>query len=75
MGKAKYPIYTDKIYKSIFKENSQEYRKILKLHNKQNVRETMYAEVLLLISNFEVGFAEVIKNESEKLNRKLTPFE
>ena len=35
----------------------------------------MYAEVLLLISNFEVGFAEVIKNESEKLNRKLTPFE
>jgi hypothetical protein len=45
MGKAKYPIYTDKIYKSIFKENSQEYRQILKLHDKQNVRETMYAEV------------------------------
>ncbi|HDP99941.1 MAG TPA: hypothetical protein ENN22_12255 [bacterium] len=41
MGKAKYPIYTDKIYKSIFKENSQEYRQILKLHDKENVRDTM----------------------------------
>jgi hypothetical protein len=75
MGKAKYPIYTDKIYKSIFKENSQEYRQILKLYSKENVRETMYAEVLLLISSFEVGFAEILKNESEKLGRKLTPFE
>jgi hypothetical protein len=75
MGKAKYPIYTDKIYKSIFKENAQEYRQILKLHNKINVRETMYAEVLLLISGFEVGFAEVLKNEFEKIGRKLTPIE
>ena len=75
MGKAKYPIYTDKIYKSIFKENSQEYRQILKLHDKQNVRETMYAEVLLLISSFEVGFADVLRKEFEKLNRKLTPIE
>jgi hypothetical protein len=41
MGKAKYPIYTDKIYKSVFKENSQEYRQILKLHTKENVRDTM----------------------------------
>jgi hypothetical protein len=75
MGKAKYPIYTDKIYKSIFKENSQEYRQILKLHDKQNVRETMYAEVLLLISSFEVGFADVLRKEFEKLSRKLTPIE
>jgi hypothetical protein len=75
MGKVKYPIYTDKIYKSIFKENSQEYRQILKLHSKENVRETMYAEVLLLISSFEVGFAEILKNESVKLGRKLTPIE
>ena len=75
MGKAKYPIYTDKIYKSIFKENSQDYRQILKLHSKENVRETMYAEVLLLISSFEVGFAEVLRKEFEKLNRKLTPIE
>lgn len=75
MGKVKYPIYTDKIYKSIFKENAQEYRQILKLHSKENVRETMYAEVLLLISGFEVGFAEVLRNEFEKIGRKLTPSE
>ena len=75
MGKVKYPIYTDKIYKSIFKENTQEYRQILKLHNKENVRDTMYAEVLLLISSFEVGFAETLKKEYEKVGRKLTPRE
>lgn len=71
MGKAKYPIYTDKIYKSIFKENTQEYRQVLKLHDKENVRNTMYSEILLLISSFEAGFAEVLKNESERLGRKL----
>lgn len=75
MGKAKYPIYTDKIYKSIFKENSQEYRQILKLHFKENVRGTMYSEVLLLISGFEAGFAEVLKKEFEKLGRKLKSYE
>jgi len=30
MGQAKYPIYTDKVYKSIFREEATEYRKILK---------------------------------------------
>ena len=75
MGKIKYAIYTDKIYRSIFKENAQEYRQILKLHSKQNVRETMYSEVLLLISSYEAGFAEVLKKEFEKLGRKLIPTE
>jgi hypothetical protein len=75
MGKVKYPIYTDKIYRSIFKENAKEYRQILKLHDKENVRETMYAEVLRLISSFEVGFAELLKNEYEKVGRKLAPLE
>jgi hypothetical protein len=75
MGKAKYPIYTDKIYKSIFKENSQEYRQILKLHDKENVRDTMYGEVLRLISSYEAGFAEVLQNENRRLGRKLKPIE
>jgi hypothetical protein len=35
----------------------------------------MYAEVLLLISSFEVGFADVLRKEFEKLSRKLTPIE
>ena len=75
MGKIKYAIYTDKIYRSIFKENAQEYRQILKLHAKENVRETMYSEVLLLISSYEAGFAEEIKKGFEKLGRKLNPSE
>jgi len=32
MGNFKYPLYTDKIYISIFKEKAKEYRKILKLN-------------------------------------------
>ncbi len=75
MGKAKYPIYTDKIYKSIFKENSQEYRQILKLHDKENVRDTMYSEVLRLISSYEAGVAEVLQNEYQRLGRKLKSVE
>ena len=75
MGKAKYPVYTNKIYQSIFKENAQEYRQILKLHSKENVHNTMYSEVLLLISSFEVGFSEILIKEYNKLGRKLNPIE
>ena len=75
MGKAKYPIYTDKIYKSIFKENAQEYRQILKLHDKENVRDAMYSEVLRLISSYEAGFAQVLQDEAQRLGRKLKAFE
>ncbi|WP_347839996.1 hypothetical protein [uncultured Draconibacterium sp.] len=75
MGKFKYIIYTDKIYKSIFKENATEYRKVLKLETKENVRNTMYSEVLDIISSYETGFADVLKNESENLGRMLSPHE
>lgn len=75
MGKAKYPIYTNKIYQSIFKENAQEYRQILSLHSKENVRDTMYSEVLLIISSFEAGFADELKKEFERKGKKLTPIE
>jgi hypothetical protein len=75
MGKAKYAIYTNKIYVSIFKENALEYRQILKLHEKENVRNTMYSEVLRLISSYETGFAEVLQKEYQKLGRKLQPSE
>ena len=46
MGNFKYMVYTDKIYRSIFKENASEYRRILKMEQNENVRETMYSEVL-----------------------------
>lgn len=75
MGNFKYPLYTDKIYKAIFKEKADEYRKILKLHPTENVRKTLYSEILLLISSFEFGFSEMLKEKSMALGRKLNAWE
>ncbi|PPD43531.1 MAG: DNA-binding protein [Methylobacter sp.] len=75
MGKIKYPLYTDKVYVSIFKENAREYRKVLKLHEKDKVRDTFYAEILDLVSSYEYGLAKVIEANFKKKGDKLTPFE
>lgn len=71
MGNFKYIVCTNKVYVSIFKENADEYRKILSLEEDENVRHTMYSEVLDLISSYETGFADVLKTKSLELNRKL----
>lgn len=75
MGQFKYSTYVNKIYKGIFKEKSQEYRRILNLSSKENVRDTMYSEILNLISSFEIGIAREISGLSEEKNRKLLPSE
>jgi hypothetical protein len=75
MGNFKYAVYTNKIYKSIFKEHAGEYRALLSLTKKENVRDTMYSEVLTTISMYETGLASELRNQSEHLKRKLTPFE
>lgn len=75
MGNTKYAIYTDMIYQSIFKEKSREYREILKLQKKDNVRDTLYSEVLDLVASYECGLAVMIKEKSESLGRKLTNWE
>lgn len=75
MGNYKYAVYTDKIYEEIFKEKAKEYKNILKLKAKDNLRETLYVEILDLIASFEVGLAYELKKESEKLARKLYPKE
>ena len=72
MGNFKYMVYTDKVYSSIFKENAAEYRQILKLEKDENVRQTMYSEVLDIISSYETGFAEALKNEFQRLGRMLS---
>ncbi len=38
MGNYKYALYTDKIYEAIFREKAKEYRQILKLKEKENLR-------------------------------------
>ena len=75
MGNAKYPIYTDKIYQSIFREKSREYREILKLKKSDKVRDTLYAEVLNLVASYECGLAALIKQQAEELGRKLNNWE
>jgi hypothetical protein len=75
MGNFKYLVYTDKVYVSIFKENADEYRKILSLEKDENLRHTMYSEVLDLISSYEAGFADVLKKKSEQLGHKLKSHE
>lgn len=59
----KYAQVTDFIYKAVFKENAKEYREILSLNNKDNVRHTLYAEVLLVISSFENGVSAIIQEQ------------
>lgn len=75
MGTYKYDLFTDAIYKVIFRENATEYKKILKLKEKDNARDTMYSEVLRLIASFEIGIADEMSKEFEKLQRKLSPSE
>ena len=75
MGNFKYITYTDKVYISIFKENAREYRKILQLQKNENVRHTMYSEVLDIISSYEAGYAEVLRKAFEKKGRLLTAWE
>ena len=67
-NKFKYSQLTDKIYLSIFKEKSKEYRKILSLNGKESVRATMYSEVLDLVASYENGFADFLKKKAEQNN-------
>lgn len=75
MGNVKYKLYTDAIYQAIFKEKASEYKELLQLDEKDNARETMYAEVLKLIASFEIGIADEMKEEFDKLGRLLEPTE
>lgn len=75
LGNFKYPLYTDKIYVSIFREKSKEYRKILKLHEKDKVRDTFYAEILDLVASYECGIGAMLQEEMKTLDRKLSSWE
>lgn len=75
LGNYKYALYTDKIYQYIFRENAKEYKQILKLADKDNARDTMYAEILNLIASFETGLAYELNKKTDSFGRKLTPNE
>jgi len=71
-NKFKYGQLTDKIYKSIFRENAKEYRQVLKLTTKESVRGTMYSEILDLIASYENGFSDYLKRNFETKKTKLS---
>ncbi|BCV47295.1 MULTISPECIES: DNA-binding protein [Gammaproteobacteria] len=71
-NKWKYGRFTNLIYQSIFHENAAEYKKILKLAEKDKIRETMYSEVLTLIASFESGIAHELERQSISQGRPLT---
>ncbi len=75
MGNFKYPLYTDRIYVSIFKEQAADYRAILRLQKHDKVRDTFYAEILDLVAAYECGFAALLQEKSLQMARKLTFFE
>lgn len=68
----KYARFTNLIYQSIFHENAAEYKKVLKLAAKANIRETLYSEVLNLIASFESGIAHELEQASQAQGRKFT---
>jgi len=68
----KYARFTNLIYQSIFHENATEYKKVLNLAVKTNIRETLYSEVLNLIASYESGIAHELEQASSAQGRKLT---
>ena len=75
LGKFKYPLYTNKIYVSIFKENAQEYAKVLRLSKTDKVRNTFYTEIINLVASYESGLAEELKTRYLQLGRSLSAIE
>ena len=68
----KYGEITNMIYKAVFCEHADEYRALLKLKPTDNVRRTLYTEVLRVISSFENALADAIKKMAEDIERKVS---
>lgn len=67
----KYPYFTNKIYQNIFGENAKEYRNLLKLSQRENIRNTFYREILDVISGYEEGISEALQLAFKKKGSKL----
>ena len=62
----KYSTIMDMIYNAVFCEKAKEYKKLLELSEKDNLRRTLYAEVLVSVSAFENHVAETIKAKAKE---------
>ena len=63
----KYSTIMDMIYKAVFCEKAKEYKQLLDLSEKDNLRRTLYAEVLVSVSAFENHVAETIKAKAKEM--------
>ena len=45
------------------------------LHEDDQVRDTLYSEVLLIVSSYECGFAKMLEDAYNELGRKLSSWE
>ena len=62
----KYLQIMDMIYKAVFCEKAVEYKRLLDLSEKDNLRRTLYAEVLVAVSSFENATAETIRGKAKE---------
>ena len=62
----KYSTIMDMIYIAVFCERAKEYKKLLELSEKDNLRRTLYAKVLVSVSAFENHVAETIIAKAQK---------
>lgn len=67
----KYRQIMDTIYKAVFCEQADEYKKLLDLSEKDNLRRTLYAEVLTAVSAFENATAEAIIGKATEKGKLL----
>ena len=68
----KYPHFTNLIYVDLFGEDAVEYRKLLKLGDRENVRSTFYREILDIVSGYEEGISAALKENYEKKGKQIT---
>lgn len=69
--KDKFSRYTNMVYRSIFRETSEECRGILRLSKKDRLRDSLHGRTLDLIAAYELGLADAINKEYKRLDRRL----
>ena len=63
----KYSQITDFSYKAVFKENAKEYREVLRLDSKDNVRHTLYSEFYWSSLLLKMVWGLLSVNDSRKM--------
>ena len=72
ISNAKYAQITDYIYKAIFREDAKEYANILKLEDIDNIHDTMYSEILMIIASFQNGVGFAIQKEFNETKQRVS---